>query len=173
MENKPQSIKELFWAMLISSTLASAVVGIVFTRYVTSTQEEVKSQRAWKEKSVAELLGPMNIQLNRTKRALDRWNNQNLYIETKVMKTGNETIRDLLLTKGHLIPPDLLDDADKLIEHYDVWLEVFERQRGGKEPDLKARFTFAAPEGFPFPKESERRFKEKYQQYMNELYPGR
>ncbi len=115
----------------------------------------------------------MNIQLNRTKRALDRWNNQNLYIETKVMKIGNETIRDLLLMKGHLIPPDLLDDADKLIEHYDVWLEVFERHRGGKEPDPKAKFTFAAPEGFPFAKESERRFNEKYQQYMNELYPGR
>jgi hypothetical protein len=62
--------------MLISSALASTVVGLVFTRYVTSVQEEVKSQRVWKEKSVAELRGPMNIQLNRTKLALDRWNEQ-------------------------------------------------------------------------------------------------
>jgi hypothetical protein len=130
----------------------------------------VRSQRAWKERSVAELLGPMNMQFDRTKRAFDRWQDQNLYLEVKVIKIGNETIRDLLLTKGHLIPPELLNDAGKLIEHYDVWLEVFERLRGGKEPDLKSKFTFAGPEGFPFPTEAETRFKAKYHEYWSQLY---
>lgn len=167
---KRTPLKDLILAMLISSALASTLVGVGLTRYVTYTQEEVKSQRAWKEKSVAELLGPMNIQLNRTKLALGRWNEQNLYLEAKVMKAGNETIRDLLLTKGHLIPSDLFDDADKLIQHYDVWLELYEKQRAGKEPDLRAKFTFAAERGFPFPKDAERRFKERYQQYVKELY---
>jgi hypothetical protein len=157
---------------LISGAVASTIVGVVFTGYVTRVEEEVRSQRAWKERSVTELLGPMNIQFGRTKRAFDRWNEKNLYLEAKVIKVGNETIRDLLLTKGHLIPPELLEDAGKLIEHYDVWLELFEKQRGAKEPDLETPFTFAGPEGHPFPVDAEERFRLKYHQYWKELYGG-
>ena len=166
------SLKQLVAAALISSALASTIVGVVFTRYVTAVSEEVRSQRAWKERSVAELLGPMNIQFERTKRAFDHWREKNLYVEAKVIKVGNETIRDLLLTKGHLIPPELLDDAGKLIQHYDVWLEVYERERGGKERDLESEFVFAGPEGFPFPTEAETRFRETYRQYWSQLYRG-
>jgi hypothetical protein len=169
---KIKSLGQLVAAALISGTVVSAIAGVLFTGYVTRVTEEVRSQRTWKERSVADLLGPMNIQFGRTKRAFDRWSQKNLYLEAKVIKTGNETIRDLLLTKGYLIPPDLLDDAGKLIEHYDVWLELFERQRGGKEPDLKSEFTFAGPEGFPFPSDAETRFRARYQQYWNELYGG-
>jgi len=163
---------QLVVAALVGSGLASTIVGLAFTRYITAATEEVRSQRAWKERSVAELLGPMNIQFDRTKRAFDRWRDKNLYLEIKVIKTGNETIRDLLLTKGHLIPPELVNDAGKLVEHYDVWLELFEKQREGKEPDLKSQFTFAAPEGYPFPSEAEAHFKEKYREYWTQLYGG-
>jgi hypothetical protein len=115
----------------------------------------------------------MNIQFDRTKRAFEhRWKAQDLYLEEKVIKVGNETIRDLLLTKGHLIPPELLDDAGKLIEHYDVWLELYEEQRGGKEPDLKSPFIFAGPKGYEFPKEAAIRFNEKYRLFWKELYDG-
>ena len=161
---------QLIAAALISGTFVSAVAGVLFTGYVTRVTEEVRSQRSWKERSVAELLGPMNIQFDRTKRAFDRWKEKNLYLEAKVIKVGNETIRDLLLTKGYLIPPELLEDAGKLVEHYDVWLEIFERQRGGKEPDLKSKFVFAGPEGFLFPREAEARFRETYRRYWKELY---
>lgn len=167
-----KSFVQLVVAALISGAVASTIVGVIFTGYVTRVKEEVRSQRVWKERSVAELLGPMNIQFDRTKRAFDRWNERNLYLEAKVIKVGNETIRNLLLTRGHLIPPELLEDAGKLIEHYDVWLELFEKQRGGKEPDLESPFTFAGPKGYPFPTAAEKRFKEKYQQYWNELYGG-
>jgi len=170
---KIKSFGQLVAAALISGAVVSAVAGVLFTGYVTRVTEEVRSQRGWKERSVAELLGPMNIQFDRTKRAFNRWKEKNLYLEVKVIKTGNETIRDLLLTKGYLIPPELLEDAGKLVEHYDVWLEIFERQRGGKEPDLKSEFTFAGPEGFPFPGDAETRFKVKYRQYWNELYGER
>ena len=86
------------------------------------------------------------------------------------MKTGNETIRDLLLTKGHLIPPELLEDAGKLVEHYDVWLEKFEKQRSSENPDPEAKFVFAGPDGFPFPSESEKRFQDKFRAYWGDLY---
>ncbi|MDH3440878.1 MAG: hypothetical protein OEM63_09010 [Gammaproteobacteria bacterium] len=170
MNEMRKSFGQLVLAGLLSGAVASVVVGVGFTAYVTRVEEEIRSQRQWKEESVAELLGPINIQFDRTKRAFERWESKNLYLELKIIKIGNETIRDLLLTKGHLIPPELLDDAGKLIEHYDVWLEIFEKQRGGNEPDLEAPFTFAGPAGYPFPRGSERNFKEKYGLYWNQLY---
>jgi len=172
LNEERKSFGQLLAVALLSGAVASTIMSVVFTGYVTRVVEEVRSQRAWKERSVTELLGPMNIQFGRTKRAFDRWNEKNLYLEAKVIKVGNETIRDLLLTKGHLIPPELLDDAGKLIEHYDVWLELFERQRGGKEPDLETPFTFAGPKGHPFPMDAEERFRLKYYQYWKELYGG-
>jgi hypothetical protein len=164
------SIGSLLISALISAGAVSAILGIVFKGYLTNIEAVTKSQRTWREESVAELLGPMNMQFSRTQRAFQRWNAQNLFLEAKVVKVGNETIRDLLLTKGHLIPPDLLEDAGLLIEHYDVWLEAFERQRSSENPNLETKFVFVGPAGFPFPSESERKFRERFRDFWNQLY---
>lgn len=169
-QGRARSFGELLLAALISSAVVSVAAGILFTRYVTAVEEEVKSQRAWKERSVTELLGPIAMQLDRTKGAFTRWNDQNLYLEAKVMKAGNESVRDLLLAKGHLIPADLIPHANRLVQHYDVWLELYDRHRGGKEPDLKEKFVFAGPKDFPFPSEAEHAFKQRLRLYMKELY---
>lgn len=166
------AIGQLILAALLSGAVVSSVMGVIFHRYVTRVEQEIKSQRAWKEEAVSKLLGPVNMQLDRTKLAFDRWTSKNLYLEAKVIKEGNQAIRDLLLTKGHLIPPELLEDAGKLIEHYDVWLEKFEKQRLADKPDLESPFTFVGPEGYPFPRQSADRFQEKFQEYWEELYSG-
>lgn len=170
--DKAQSVSQLVLAALISGAVASSIVGILFKGYVTRIEGEVRSQRSWKEQSVSELLGPVNMQLDRTKRAFDRWKQKNLYLEMKVIKVGNETIRDLLLTRGHLIPPELREDAGRLIEHYDVWLEKFEKQRLASEPDVESPFIFVGPDGYPFPRKSEARFKEAFDEYWRDLYGG-
>src|SRR5207247_1532393 len=95
------------------------------------------------------------MQFDRTKHAFDRWQGQNLFLEAKVLKDGNLTIRDLLLSKAYLIPPELREDAGKLILHYDRWLEEFEKLRNSQEPDLGAKFVFVGPQGYPFPTASE------------------
>jgi hypothetical protein len=173
---KPASIRREIVVCVISGLVSGAVISsfvtVLFTGYITATAEGVRSRLAWQERSVAELLGPMNIQFDRTKLAFDRWQQKNLYLEAKVIRAGNETIRDLLLTKGHLIPPELRKDAAKLLQHYDVWLELFEKQRGGKEPDLQNEFVFAGPEGFPFPTDAEAAFRKKYDEYWTDLYGG-
>jgi len=155
------SISELVTTAVISAGVVSAVIGLIFKGFVTRVEAEVKSRRTWKEESVAELLAPINMQFDRTKRAFKRWGSQNLFLEAKVVKVGNEIIRDLLLNKGHLIPPELLEDAGKLIEHYDVWLEKFEKQRASENPDLETTFVFVGPDGFPFPYKSEKNFRNK------------
>ncbi len=167
-----KAIGELVLAALLSGAVASSVMGVIFRRYLTAVEQEVRSQRSWKEEAVANLLGPVSMQLDRTRRAFDRWTSKNLYLEAKVIREGNETIRDLLLRRGHLIPPELLEDAGKLVEHYDVWLEKFEKQRLAEEPDLESPFTFVGPDGYPFPRRSAERFQEKFREYWVELYSG-
>ena len=170
-------LKDLMLAGLVSGTVIAAVMGTLTIGYQARVEEavraefgEVLSQRNWKERSVGELLGPMRMQFGRTRLAFERYDSTNLYIEAKILRDGNIAVRDLLLAHGELIPPELLDDADDLIEHYDVWLEIFERERGGEDPEPRSTFVFAGPEGFRFPTSAERRFRDTFAQYWADLY---
>lgn len=127
-------------------------------------------ERARQEHVFSELLVPVVMQLERTKQAFDRWWSKNLYLESEIIRKGNLAIRDLLLTKADLIPPDLVSDANRLVIHYDRWLEKYERLRGGTEPDLNEPFVFTGPDGYPFPAESEQRFRERFEQLRQTLY---
>lgn len=168
MENN--SFTQFLLTALLSSAVMSTIIGLLFRGYLTRVDTRVKSQYSWKEQSVTELLAPLNMQFDRTDRAFKRWGEKNLYLEMKVVKVGNETIRDLLLTRGHLIPPDLREDAGKLIEHYDVWLEKFEKQRLSENPDLNAPFVFVGPDGYPFPSGAEKNFRDMFKTYWHNLY---
>jgi hypothetical protein len=166
---------------VLSSGLTVTAVELLARRHVTTIEETVKgeharelavfnSERAWKEKAVAELLGPMIIQLDRTRRAFERYDRKNRYLEAKVLREGNLTVKDLLLSKAHLIPPDLLDDAGRFVEHYDRWLEKFDELREAKRPKLDEPFVFVGPDGYPFPHDAEERFKQRYLGLWAELY---
>ena len=165
-----ESVGGLLLAAALSGAVASTLANIFFTAYVTRKKEETESRHAWKEEAVQHLLGPMTIQLDRTKRAFGRWNEKKLYLELKVVREANLAVRDLLLGKPHLIPPDLRSDAGDLVQHYDVWLEEFEKLRGGDEPDLTSEFVYAGPAGYPFPKEAEKRLVERYEKLWSQLY---
>lgn len=166
---------------LLSGAVITAVLNLVVLRRSTRSIEEIKneyarqlsifqSNRSWRERSVTELMAPVYMQLDRTKRAFERWTQQNLYLEAKVINEGNLAIRDLLLAKGHLVPPDLVNHAGEFVEHYDRWLKEFEKLRQAENPDLRTPFTFVRPKGFPFPFEAEKRFRERYRTMWQELY---
>jgi hypothetical protein len=164
-----------------SGTVLAAILGVFLARHSEKIKKEVeaqflrlqdtyRSQRTWMEKAVSELLGPVSIQLDRTGRAFRRWEAKNLFLEVKVIREGNMAVRDLLLKSPHLIPPELLGDAGLLIEHYDRWLEEYEKVRQAATPNLDTPFVFVGPQGYPFPSQSEQRFHEVYRKYWGELY---
>jgi hypothetical protein len=174
------------WIVAVGSALLSSGVTVtaieLFTRsHVAEIENSVKeahdrsmavfsSGRAWRTDSVAQLLGPMTIQLDRTSRAFKRYTGKNTFLEAMVLREGNLAIRDLLLSKAHLVPPDLLGDAGCLVEHYDRWLEKFDEVRGEKSPKLSEEFVFVGPDGYAFPREAEARFRERYLALRTELY---
>ncbi len=95
------------------------------------------------------------------------------------MREANQTIRDLLLEKGHLVPQDLLADASRLVAHYDRWLEKYEATRAERETDggggataLTADdiFVSVASDGYPFPVVSANNFHQRFRDTWKELY---
>jgi hypothetical protein len=171
--------------LLLTATISGSVVGVIFQLFLKRRTEVItaeirnqfeqnmtvfKSSYAWKEKSVSLLLGPICLQFNRTKRAFDRYSAKNLFLEAEVLKDGNKKIRNLLLENAYLIPNELLEDATKLIEHYDVWLEEYHNLRESKNPKFDEEFVYGGPQGFPFPRKSEEKFKFEYRKIWDELY---
>jgi hypothetical protein len=156
----------LFLSGVLSGSVMAALLGLVLARRT----DLFRPRRTWKERSVSELLGPLHMQLERTGRAYKSYLSRRTFLEAKVLHQGNLAIRDLLLKTPHLIPPALLEDAARLVEHYDRWLEEYERLRSAENPDLETPFVFVGPEGFRFPSDAEARFHEVYKNYWNELY---
>lgn len=165
----------------VMGAIVTALLNVLFKKRLEQITHDIKiqsekialiqkSQYTWKEQAIAELLGPMNILLNRTERAFNKLKANDLYVEAKILKESNEKIRDLLLSKSHFIPAGLTEDADKLVEHYDRYLEKFEEKRRSENPDLDTPFIFVGPDGFPFPKKAAIRFQEKYREMWNEIY---
>ena len=150
-------------------TVGAGIAGEIIKRRFTTILEVWRSQRGWKERAVTELLGPVYMQLDRTKRAFDRWDGKNLFLEGEVVRKGNLAIRDLLLEKPHLIPPELRNDASALMQHYDVWLEEFDRVRKSDAPNQPS-FVFAGPSGYPFPTSADANFRATFRDYWDSLY---
>ena len=174
-----------FWEVtlggFIGSSLASTLAAALLLRRNRMLEFEIKRQfderfrefestRLWKESCLSQLLGPAVMQLKRTKRAFNRWNSKNLYLEAKIVREGNETIRDLILSKGHLIPPELMEHAEKLVEHYDRWLEEFDTKRAREFPDNDDAFVFVGTQGFPFPSDAEEKIIDTFRKLQRELY---
>jgi hypothetical protein len=128
---------------------------------VNFTRSFGASDRASAQAEYCQLLRPLLAEFDRSKDAFDRWNDRNLPLEQGTIRDANLTARDLLRRKAHLIPPYLAEDARLLIQHYDRWLEEYQKIRGGPRPDTTTAFVFVGPEGFPFPRESERRFRDR------------
>jgi hypothetical protein len=172
-----------FWSITIGDVLGSGVVasliGFLLVRRTTSIERQIgegfdrrmkvfESTRAWREQALFELFGPVVGQLRRTDAAFKRWSKRDLGLEAKVIREGNLAIRDLLLAKGHLIPPKLQPHAGALITHYDAWLLKFDQLRGPTPSD--AAFVFVGPDGYPFPRKAQDAFEAELAELLKELY---
>ncbi len=160
--------------VLVEAIIISGILGYFFSKReerMKKTIEEEFSRRDkffdvrfnFKLKALEELLAPIKLQLIRSKITLRGYDANNEYRE-KILKECNETIRGLLLEKGHLIPADLMPYAEQFISHYDEWLQAYRANREiQNRTDIKHVFTFN------FPHDAEKVFVEKYEAYRREL----
>lgn len=167
-------LPQLILAAVISGGVASVLLGLLFRYFfeprLVKAAEAQRSVRERKERSLSEVLGPIYMQLDRSGRAFERWETRNDFLEGKVVKEANTQIRDLLLAKGHLLPPNLLGHAGDLIEHYDRWLEEYADKREGPNAAEHTGPVYVGPLGYPFPDEAEEAFTETFARVRAELY---
>jgi len=168
-----------FMTTLISSGIAATFISRMMLKGSKQVEEEIResseksihtfeSTRIAKEQMLHELIGPVVMHLFRTKRAFNRYKGEDGYLEAEVLYKGNKSIRDMLLQKGYLLDASMLEHAIKLIEHYDVWLEEYEKIT--KKKSSSVRFVFSGPSGFPFPQDSEQAFLKACNTLKGELY---
>jgi len=121
------------------------------------------AQFDYKRRALEELLAPIMMQLKRSSITLTTYEANDHYREN-IFKQCNETIRNLLLEKGYLIPPDLQSEAGDFLKHYDGWLQHHHQLRK-VDKDMDKSFVFT----HDFPHAAEKAFCQKYAQYRNEL----
>jgi hypothetical protein len=126
----------------------------------------------WRKNTV-ELLGQVYIHLNRLslafKNKYSKLKEYDPFFEDEIIYQSNKHIRDLLLNNGHFLPPELLDEASKLVEHFDIWLNKYNEIRILNK-DIQTKKIYVGPDGFRFPENAEKMFKEKYVEMFNELH---
>jgi len=171
------TLRQTITAALISSGVFTFVGGALLARHTERVGAEIKAEfdrgrrsDEWRQQSIADLLGPVVMELDRTRRAYSRYTKSNRYLESQVLYKSNLTIRDLLLAKGYLIPDELRDVSSRLVEHYDAWLEEYDRIRGARDLSPTEPFVFAGPKGYPFPSDADSLFNQAFRRYRAELY---
>jgi hypothetical protein len=126
------------------------------------------SSEAPDEVVLLELLAPLKVQFDRTSKAFKKWKARDEHTE-RIIKHSNEYIRELLISRAYLIPDDLQEEANQLVEHYNAWLAEYDRVYKDGVRDMNIPFVFVGPKGFPFPKEAEHKFLAKYEELRSNL----
>ena len=95
-------------------------------------------------------LGALKTQLDRSEVAYHAYiDSGQTFLYAKILKKSNDGIRDLLLSKTHLLPPDLYGNAIALLHHIDVWSVLWEDTFLIRNPSITCVFSFANDVIFP------------------------
>ncbi len=95
------------------------------------------------EMLVSELLGPLSMHFRRGEAAY-----QNLYSDgrqflfAKILRDNNREIRNLILSKGYLLPLTQQQNAIDLVAHLDIWLELWQQLAATKTYKPEDQFSF-------------------------------
>ena len=169
-----ETITQLIIKISIETILISGIIGYYFTkreeRMKKTIEEEFNKRETFfdarfnfKLRALEELLGPIKLQLIRSKLTVNKYDANNEYRE-KILKQCNETILGLLLEKGFLIPTELIQHAEEFIKHYDNWLQEYKKKRIDNN-DKGTRLVFT----YDFPHKAEKVFTDKFDTYRKEL----
>ena len=159
---------------LIATLLSGSIVGLVLKAFLDRNLEKHRFIRDWKERSLASVVGPVVMHLDRTKQVADRYRSRThqqiktSYLEAELLKDSNQSVQSILLSNGHLLPAALQIHAHRLVAHYDVWLRRF-KELAASKPDADAPFDVGFSE-IKFPEDAAEAFKESFQMLQEELY---
>jgi hypothetical protein len=137
------------WKLVLTAVLsgATAAVGTFLSFHLQSGFEVERAEQAYALRAWTELVGPAVMQMDRSLTAFERYRQSNKYGDATILAEANRSVRDLLLSKAHLMTPSLFAKSKCLITHYDMWLQGYEdslrffREIHGREPRVNEPFA--------------------------------
>jgi hypothetical protein len=106
----------------------------------------------------SELLGPLSMHFKRGEAAYQNFHTDGRqFLFAKILRDNNREIRNLILTKGYLLPLEQQQNAIDLVAHLDVWLELWEQLAATKVHQPEDKFSF---ESCKYPQEAATALKE-------------
>lgn len=118
---------------------------------------------------LTELLAPLKVNFERSEQSFRRWHKLDIF-EEEIIHNSNLFARDILLSKAHMIPTELLLEASLLVDHYNAWLEEYDRVRPNGIRDPKEPFVFVGvpPINKPFPRKESLKFIARFNELAQE-----
>lgn len=155
---------------IVVSSVISVLIGFLFSFYVKRNLNQLEKSRSWKESSYKEVLSPLYINFRRLKFGYGRIVRKESisYAESQLIFEAHTEIREIIKTKKHLIPSELIEDSIKMIFFLDAWFEEYHTLRLEKKPIVK--LCIIGVKGYPYPNPSEKSFIAFYETYKKELY---
>jgi hypothetical protein len=109
-----------------------------------------------------ELLGPLHGQFASARAAYQAYLGEGrTFFHARRLKRINLSTRALLAEKGDMLPESLQPCAAALIEHYDVWLTLWDELADRTRPAPGDRFVFENKATYP--REAEQRLERLYE----------
>jgi hypothetical protein len=106
----------------------------------------------------SELLGLLSMHFKRGEAAYQNFHaDGRQFLFAKILRDNNREIRNLILTKGYLLPLEQQQNAIDLVAHLDVWLELWEQLAATKVHRPEDKFSF---ESCKYPQEAATALKE-------------
>lgn len=101
-------------------------------------------------KNIDEFLGIVKTQLARSELAYKAYiDSGKLFLYAKILKEVNDSLRCLLVSKTHLLPPEQIMNSLSLIHHIDVWSTVWEDTFALQKPSINSVFSFENTVRYP------------------------
>jgi hypothetical protein len=156
---------------LLAAVLSAGAIGAVLNYFWLDPK---KSSVAWKEQALERSIAPIVMNLDRTKIAYERYQKEKSFGFASMLYESNKRNRDILLSGGHLIPDELLEPANCLIAHYDIWIKRYEATLGERKlkPDEKFELGFADLSFEPcseFPSASAKKFRDLFAKFRKDV----
>jgi hypothetical protein len=97
-----------------------------------------------------EFLGMVKTQIIRSEFAYKAYKDSGrTFLYARILKDVNDSLKCLLLSKTHLLPPEHINNSLILIHHIDVWSAVWEDAYASQKPSLTSVFVFENTVNFP------------------------
>ena len=98
---------------------------------------------------IDDLLGPLDTLLKRGEIAYNNYmHNKKTFLYAMIIKENNMRIRELILKKSHLLPPDQQSNAIDLVTHIDIWNVLWD-DLSKRKHNLQDVFVFENSASFP------------------------